>query len=933
MADEKSREKRSTDAGTGAGASPRPASARSKAAVKDILRTITGDLKRFCSLFVICALGTTMLVGLRAACEDLRASADAYYDAQKLHDVSVHSTLGLTDADIDVLAGRSGVAAAEGGYTETARTKVGSGRENVDVKALSAHGLNEPMVLEGRLPRAAGEVAVTKRYADDAGKKTGDRVTFDAVEGDGDAGDDAASSDSATAETTDTAVDSATGTFKRGSYRIVGIVHDPMDVNADTKTMTFREGSATKYSFFVARAAALDPDVYTVAYLRVAGAAQLDTYGDGYRERVDQAVDEVNDVREDRERARTDEVRAAAVDQALAAFDKRVDAAAEQARAAAQAAGAPAAIQERAAEQARATAAAQRDTVRDQARDRAERAVSPATWYVQDRSALPSYTSVDSDASSIEGIANVFPVLFFAVAVLIGLTTVTRMVEEDRGLIGIYKALGYRRGQILAKYLVYALSASLAGGVAGAAIGFTALPQIVFIIFRTMYALPAYSMHVNMVLACGSVALFAVGIVGAAYLACRRVLREGPAELMRPRAPHAGTRIALEYITPLWRRMSFLNKVSVRNLFRYKKRALMTILGIAGCTALMVCGLGIRDSVIALKPRQYGSTGIVRYDLLAATTDADFDAARSDLKAAYEVRDLMNVRMDLVTAEYGGRKESVQIVVVPDGTDLDAYIHVADEAGHALEVPNGSRDILITKNAEQTLGFSKGDTIKLRDRALRGGSARVHAVAMNYLGNYVFMSQRAYQRIFGVSYTPNAVMAHLRGSAEKQMSFADELARDERFASVTSTARQARDFSANFKIIDVVVYILTVMAALLAFAVVFTLSTTNISERERELATIKVLGFRRREVCQYVNRETLVLAVMGIAVGCPLGFGLTRMLTYVLRMPSLYFDTLVDPMSFVLAGVLSLVFVLVINRITDRSLYRIDMVGALKSAE
>jgi len=1176
----------------------------------DIRRTITGNLKRFISLFVITALGATMLVGLKAACDDLRATADAYYDSQRLFDISVRSTLGLTSDDIDALVDVEGVSVAEGGYEESAYTEVDGAREQVEVRALSPAGLNEPQVVAGRMPRDAGEVAVTEKYLEASGKQLGDTVTFEAsasdasgddagdaaagVDGDADAGEAAAGVDAAatgdvasdTAATAGSTVDasaSSSAVFEQREYTITAVVLDPTDVNAGSKTMSFRSSTAAPYVFFLTPAAVVDRSVFTVAYLLVEGADGLASYSDAYERRVDEVKQRVEEIRDERERARTDAVRADAtgqiaeeqqaaseqmdaasaqleasqstldagrsqldaaqgelaggtarinqglqqlaaglgcsvdgIEQALTAKASQLESAAQQLAAAraqltaagstlsqlpyvasawpadawgrlvsatdvaqaqqaasevsavldpfvtsatgalddliayvgsdafrqamedannaydrlpdsikqaiedalaqapeslrafvrgllsqepddiiaqlqqirslvsqlsdlapgmvevvrgevqlkdgrAQLAQAQAAYKQlaQAREQAEAgageLASKRRELEEGQAeldRGSAELAASKAavdarfatayaeldglpraTWYIQGREMLASYASIDSDASSIESIATVFPLIFFTVAVLMSLTTVTRMIEEDRGLIGLYKALGYGRGQILFKYLAYAGAACLTGGIAGDILGFVVLPKILFVIFDTMYALPDFQLQLNAPLGAAAIALFAVGIMGATALSCRHALREVPASLMRPRAPRAGKRILLERIGPVWRRLGFLNKVSARNLFRYKKRFFMTVFGIAGCTALMVCGLGIRDTVISLKPRQYGEAGIARYDLMAVTADDDFTAGEDELAATGAVEHMLEARIDTVAVTFGDARESMQIVVVPREADLSRYVALANDDGAELSVPQDGTGVLITKNAEQVLGFSVGDTLELQDSSMRTASVRVDGVTVNYLGNFVFMTEDVFSRVFGETCVPNAFLAQLSGSSASQIELADTLAASGTFVSVSSTAQIAEDFSSSFQIIDVVVYVVTVMAAALAFAVVFTLSNTNISERERELATIKVLGFRRREVHVYINKETIVLTLIGIAAGCPMGYAITRFLTYVLRMPSLYFDTVVDPLTYVLAGALSLVFTLLICTVTNRSLDRIDMVGALKSAE
>ena len=1169
-----------------------------------IARTIRGTLKRFVAIAVICALGVTMLVGLKAACVDLRESADEFFDAQSLFDVRVQSTLGLTQDDVDSLASLDGVEKAVGGWTETDYTTVGSGSSKVDVRALSDTGINEPEVVDGRLPQTAGEVAVTERYLADSGASIGDTVTFRS-EADEDA--QAASDD----DLVDVGDDSAV--FERKEYTITGVVLDPMDINAGGQSMSFRSTGGADYAFFVLPDDVL-VDTFTVVYLRVDGASALLCYSDGYDGLVNAVNDEIEQIRPNREDRRTSEVRDAAnakidekeqdalseladaegelddaqaqiddgmaqlesgreelslqetlarselasaqqqiddgyaqvaageteldsreaeandglaqVDDGLAqlsdaeakttsdisaqrdALDAQkatlaasrsqlegaaqtvatalgsawpadawttltqtgdatsqaaVDAAtsvyvasAEAAIDAAEAGLDPttaegaAAIAELEAQRAQAQAAAQlgpsmasvvqgeaqladgyaqldaaqedalaqiadkrqelettRSTIvsgldqiaagREQlaetratldesaatladqrastlsqlssARDeldanavtladsqaelddgRAEyeqnrtdalqkiadargevASISDAVWYVQDRSSLSSYASVESDASAIEALGTVFPAIFFLVAVLISLTTITRMVEEERELIGLYKALGYGRGRILSKYVVYALSACLAGGIAGNVLGFVVLPEIIFVFFRIMYALPSFTLHFDLASAVLAVALFAVGVVGATVITCRGEMREKPASLMRPKPPRAGSRIFLENIRPLWSRMSFLSKVTARNLLRYRRRFVMTVFGIAGCTALLICGFGIRDTVISLPDRQYGAGGVTQYDLLAVTSSDDLDGLASDLQEKDGVDDLVKVYTDSVTVVSGSDRESAQLVVEPEGESLDGFVSLRDASGASVSPTDDGA--LVTVNAMQVMGLSTGSAITVENSRLDKGPTTVAAEVTNYLGNAVYLTETGYEDAFGEKAASNAVLVHLSGNADEQIAFSEELAKDSRVLSVVCTQKYVRDFSTAFTLINLVVYVLLLLAAALSFTVVFTLSNTNISERERELATIKVLGFKRREVHRYVNKETLVLTGIGVVVGLPLGYALARCLTYVLAMPSLYFDVTVAPVSYVVSAALAILFTLVVNVMTDRSLDRIDMVGALKSAE
>ena len=1202
---------------------PSPAAAlpRGSAFTKDIARTVRGTLKRFVALAVITALGVTMLTGLKASCDDLRRSADAFFDEQGLFDIRVQSTLGLTDEDIDALAALDGVEAAEGGYAETVYTQVGATTEKVDLRALSDSGMNEPLVVEGHLPERDDQIAVTERFLRESGLYLGDTITFHGAEDDAD---DSAESDEDELEDIGDAT-SSTEIFERKEYTIIATVLDPMNINGGEEAMNFRASGGANYTFFVLDDNVIDPGVYTVAYLTVKGAEAPLCYSDEYDQIVNDVKQSVEDARAERERARGEGLRADATEQVdeaeaeaneqladaereltdaqaeidsgraelddaereladqeasahrqlgdaqsqindgyaqLAAAEEEINAQSAQvesglaqmaaelgtsvdgipgalsanhdtlvasrasletvagivgqlagsswpaaewnalanATSAAAAdtaaanfnakiqpfisstqqtiadiitivqsdavqdyiaqyqelpeeqkhqieqiiAGAEPAVQEalhrilngdvsqlvgqlqnlsatvgqasqlgtgmaevvkgeiQLAEaqsgyqtliSARAQIAAGRDEVAagraeldagatqlsserasalaqiadgwnqiesgraeladgqaeldegraafeeeradalDQIADAREQVadIPDAVWYVQDRSSLAGYASVDSDASSIEAIGTVIPVVFFVVAVLISLTTMTRMVEEERGLIGLYKALGYHRGRILSKYALYALAACLTGGIVGALCGFLVLPAIIFTIFKTMYALPALSFGFDPAQLLLAVALFAVGIVGATLLACVRELRETPASLMRPKAPRAGSRILLEHIGPVWSRLGFLNKVTARNLFRYKRRLLMTVFGVAGCVALLITGFGIRDTVISLSARQYGDTAISRYDLLAVTTADDLDGVVADLEDSDDVDELVRAHIDNVTVGYGDGRETMQMIVVADDAPIADYINLMHEDGSAIEL--GSAGAVITKNAEQVLGVTPGSTIELQDSTLATGEVAVADISLNYLSNMVILTQSAYEEAFGEPAEENGVLATLTGSDSEQIAFGENLSEDGRLLTVVTTATLVRDFSAAFTLINTVVYVVIVLAAALSFTVVFTLSNTNISERDRELATIKVLGFRKREVHRYINKETILLTLMGIVAGMPIGYALARSLTWILKMPSLYFDVVVEPLTYVIAAVLAFVFTLMVNLITNRSLDRIDMVGALKSAE
>ncbi|WP_233108946.1 ABC transporter permease [[Clostridium] innocuum] len=825
-----------------------------KASGKDIRRTIFRNKKRFCSILIITALGVMMLSGLKAACDDLRYSADQFYDAQQVFDIQIVSTMGLDEDDLAALRKADGIGRAEGVYRETVYTSVKGSSQNTDVQTLGGQ-LNTPYLLKGRLPENEKEIAVSKTYADDSGKTIGDTIRFHEP------------------------------SQIRSTYTISAIVQDPSDLNNKDGAASFRSISASRYVCFI-REDGISIPAYTAAYVQVKGSWDMASYSDEYEALIKRTKETLEqDVKQQQEDRRYDEL----VEQmklAVYAIDPQ--------------------------------AAAYVDTS----------SIEHPKWYIQDRSSLSSYSNIESDAASIEAVGTAFPIVFFTVAILIALTTITRMVEEERLLIGTYKALGFRNIEIMKKYLLYAGSACLLGGIIGDIGGFLLLPKFVFRIFQTLYLLPNYRLQFDAWYGIGGIALFTGGILVAVWIAVHGELKHMPAVLMRPKAPRTGARVLLERIRPLWRNLTFLNKVTARNLFRYKKRMLMTVFGIMGCSALVLCAMAINDSVSALIPRQYEH--IYRYDLMVMKDDAH---VYQSLSRDDEVSECLALLVDNATIKSSGNKEErVQLMVFPEQADVASYLSLEDLDGDPVTLEMG--DVYVTQNASQVLDFSLKDTIRVQNSDFKEKRVKVTGIVQNYLGNTIYMSENTYESLFG-SYRENAVLANFRGDISKQQkdSYVQKLEDREGVLSVVSTSSMQDAFETSFSLITSVVYLILAMAAALAFVVLFTLSTTNISERVRELATIKVLGFYDKEVHSYVNKETLLLTFLGILAGLPAGTILAQSLTYVLNMPSIHFAVTIRPISYLYTVILSFGFAVIVNLITNRVLNHIDMVESLKSME
>ncbi|MFR2809588.1 FtsX-like permease family protein [Bifidobacterium scardovii] len=559
--------------------------------------------------------------------------------------------------------------------------------------------------------------------------------------------------------------------------------------------------------------------------------------------------------------------------------------------------------------------------------------IAAARWYVQTRSAIGGFSSLKSDVSSIESIGRAFPVVFLIVAVLMSLTTMTRMVEEERGLIGTYTGLGYSHTAIALRYVLFAMLACLVGGGLGLLVGFLGIPAFLLIVLEGLYSIPDIHLEYDWFTGTGGIALFVVGIVAATLIACVGEMRQTPAELMRPKAPKAGTRVLLERIPPIWRRLSFLNKVTVRNIARFKSRLIMTVGGVAGCTALIVCGLAINDTVDTIGPKQY--EGIIHYDMLVVGGDDDADAMRKRIESDGRTEQVLDLRIESGELDAGDSGETIQLMVIPDESlgALNDMVTLKNVAGdHATQVLNND-GVIVTQSAANALGVSGGDGVMLRDGEMRPGEVKVSAVIRNLIGSDVYISESLYKKAFGVSspLTWNAMLATLDGTADDNIAYVDKLSRDPSVLSAASTDDLERGFT--FKLMSAVVALIVGLAGGLALAVLFTLTNTNVSERVREMATLKVLGFYDREVHTYVNKEMLILTGAGIAVGLPLGRAVGGLLTRALSMPSIYFEVQVHWYSYVIAAAATLVFALLVQLFTNPVLDRIDPVSSLKSVE
>ena len=843
---------------------------------------------------------------------------------------------------------------------------------------------------------------------------------------------------------------------------IVGVVLDPQDLtNPDgySGTNAFRSSATSDYTFF-APSDGETGSMYTAVTILVKGAADKDSFSDAYDDTVSEVADRIDGtVRKNRQQARHQELLDAGtkqIDEAKAQADKQFAAAQQQIDSNRsqlnqqidqivnmQAGAAAGSLDETTRETLRETAItaspqlaeakAQLDQAQsklDQQKNETEQtlqskrkemedSIPQVRWYVQDRSQIGGFSSLKSDLESIQSLGNAFPIVFLLVAVMMSLTAMARMVEEDRGLIGTYTGLGYGRLAVASRYLLFALFACLIGGGLGLIAGFLGIPAFLLVVLRGLYVMPDVRLAYDWLYGTAGVALFVVGVLAATVYACAQEMRQKPASLMRPKAPRAGSRILLERIKPLWNRMSFLGKVTARNIFRFKSRLIMTVGGVAGCTALIVCGLAINDTVAALGAKQYQD--VYQYDLMVVANDDDADAMRQKVAPDGRVTSSMDVRVESGDLTGDSGSESIQLVAVPDSersefgkmvtlqpvrsswvdgakslfsgksrtsssasslSDSGESDNQTGENGSQMSdsgesdangtsgtkdaISLGDDGVIVSQSAASAMGVNAGDTVTLTNGDDTQAEAHVSAVIRSVIGSDVYVSETYYHQLFdtaasgtssassasdsgesdnknGKSGTSNgassndrqlvwnAMYAKLKGSGESQAAYAGKLEDDDAVMKAVSCAHMAESF--KFDLMGAVVALIVALAGGLALVVLFTLANTNVSEREREMATLKVLGFFDKEVHHYVNREMMVLTMMGVVLGLPLGRFVGGLLTAALNMPALYFEVECKPLSYVIAAVATMAFALLVQLLVNPVLDRIDPISSLKSVE
>ena len=900
----------------------------------DTVREILHTKKRFLSLFVMSLLAVGFLAGLRMTAPDMQNTLDHYYDRQHFMDVRLVSMLGLTEDDLQAVSQLEGVRAAEGSRSFDALL----GEDSVNVFSIPEK-LNLLDLTEGRMPESPDECITEVKILEATHKQIGDTITIDTREsfdslmeedpleqaqqlpGTDAAAGGAQAENTSGADGGNNAARAQKGRSTKHTYTIVGLARSPLYISRTRSASSVGSGSVT--GFVALPGECFTNEVYSTIYLELEGLDGYNCYTDDeYAEAVDAFTEGMEPFAKERAAIRKEEV-----SRKVTFSDMAVALIAGIAGAGSSSSGAFSGL-----------------------------SVADGEWYILDRKTIRSYVEFSSDAERMGNLADVFPLIFFLVAALSSLTSMTRMVEDHRAEIGTLKALGFSAFSISVKYIGYALAASLLGGGAGLLIGCTALPSLIYFEWGILYLLPPLEIGILPVVTLYSLGSAVLATAGAAYAACNTTLLSKPAELLRPRAPKPGKRVLLENIPVIWSRLSFIQKVSVRNLFRYKKRFWMTIIGIAGCTALLATGFGLRDSIFDVLTWQFDD--LMPYEASISIRSDLTPSERAELMEAIEKEPGIESFVGCYerTVSVRTKEGTVDNVILKASSEwrrqgepgagnagvsyLDDYIRLYPPAyglrryGKVGELPVLSPTddaVIIDEKLSRRLGIEEGDMIALLDSDETEHPAVVGGICENYVNHHIYMTSACYKRVFGEKPVNNLLMAKMTDlrpeeTAERVSGFKGVLT----FSRITETREH---FSESMKSLDVVVWIIIFAAAMLAFLVLFNLTNINVTERVRELATLKVLGFYDNETASYVYRENIVLTLLGALMGLFMGTWLHRWLIGTIEMEYMIFGHGLHARSYLYAVLLTAVFSLSVNFFSFFSIRKIDMVESLKSVE
>ena len=901
---------------------------------KNMIRNVRESLNRFLSIVFIVALGSGFMAGLAAASPDMYDSADSYIRQYRLYDLDIRSTVGLTEGDLENLGAEDQIDCILGArvFDMVLHEAGGSDFTSRVYGFLDENGgsdMNCLRLTEGRLPTAPGECLAESVF----GRYTGEEIHV---------------GDILTLEEDSTGDGTIRDIMTDTSLTVVGLCRSPMCISVEgdpsgTGSGTINLNVYVQQDFFTC-------DYYTDAYLLIKDAEQMNTFGDAYSEYIDSVIevlkplgmklvsDRIGILTEDA-KAQTDELEMIIsemedVSEVKENLDSDLSVRLEMNAITKDALPSLSGLLEHTQQLLIDSSGSGQDQtlpyvlLKEKLEDAEKQTelLRQGSWIYRTRDDLAGFDSYSNNVGKVSALAKIFPVFFFIVALLVALTTMTRLVEERRLQIGTLKALGYSNGQILSEYLLFSLSASVLGCILGFTVGFRVFPLAINAAYSMMYFLPSMSAPIRWEIVSWVAPVTILSILLAALWSCWNEFRSVPAALMVPRSPAPGKRIWLEHIGVVWRKLPFTYKVTFRNLFRYKKRFIMTMIGVAGCSALLLTGFGVRDSVNDIVDKQFGE--LYQYDLMYVLDRED--SIRTDDELSGILNDRDRIRSFLLSAQetgkiYFGKDRQELTLFVPEDPDLfPSFTVLRDRSSHEEYSLAGDSVILTEKMCEE-MKIRPGDTVLLEDSDGHQKEVSVSAIAENYVSSFAYMTRECYVTLF--QHAPD--FTTLLCISEQDDSSA--ILSDPHVLFGRSVSSLKESFSDSIRSINGVIAVLILAAGLLCIVVLYNLINVNICERRKELATLRVLGFYKKETRSYIFRETNILSFLGSLAGLLIGIWLHGFVVRTVEVNHIMFGREIKPLSFVIALAISVVFTLIVNVIMRKSVNNTDMVEAMKA--
>ena len=843
---------------------------------KNSIKSIIKSRRRFLSILIMAFLGVGFFSGLKACGPDMKEMLDNYVDNNKMYDIKIQSTLGLTEDDLKIVRKIDNVLKVFPSKEKDSLVKINNKQEVAHL--IPYDDINIPHVVEGRLPKNNNECVIDKLYNKSL---LGKYITID-----------------------------------NKKIKIVGYVESPLYMSTDRGTSLL--GNGTVALFIYVNKDFLESDYYTSFNILVKDAKQEVTSSKKYNKLVDNVIEDINKIKKTQEEKRYESI----IDEANNKIKEALELYTNN--------------KQELDYNYNLVSSFMTEEMKKEFEDNYKKLeetknkidneklklekISKGTWYIQKRKNNTGYTSIIEAIQTIDNIANMFPIIFYMVAILISLTSMTRMIEEERIEIGTLKSLGYTNLTIMSKYLLYSFLACIIGGVLGMSLGFYLLPGIVWKLYSLFYyAVPGFVCKYRLLSGIIGTLFAFICIGGATYIVANSELKEQASQLMRPKAPKNGKKILLENIPFIWKHFNFSNKVTTRNIFRYKKRSITTIIGISGCTALLVTGFGIKDSVVEIPNKQFKE--IIKYDSnIILSNDSEIE------KIVDKIKPEIYVESKGISGIIESKEKDFEtnVVVFKNNTELNKVYDLRalkDKKKLTLD----DEGIIITDKIAKSLNKKINDNIKINIDGINY-KLKIKGITKNYVGHYIYMNKKYYESTIS-KYETNMLL--VKGSNAKNK----EILKFDSVSSINRVSKMIKNASIMFDAMNYVVILLIIASALLDFVVLYNLANVNISERQREIATLKVLGFYDKEVDDYINKENIIFTIIGIILGMVFGIFIIDLIVASIEIDNLRIIRYIKPISFVYSALITITFSFIVNIIIHFILKKINMIESLKSIE